>query len=418
MSIASSSDGSKVAAVSYNTGAGAGIFTSTDSGASWTKRAAQGSWRAIASSSDGKRLVAGADPGGIYVSTNGGASWAQASSAPSQNWKCIASSLDGLRLAAVTDMGGIYVSTDGGASWARTSAPVNLHWQAIASSSDGSMLTAVAWTEGIYTSSDSGVSWITAMNHDGLSPLPSLLPPPPRPLPPRPSPPRGRPLPPRPLPPHPLPPRPSPSRPTPPRPQSPRSPPPSRQCPFEVKIFSTDVTIDGGGATIFLDRQTILCTGNSVLNQFKLFRPVEGLLRYDYTCLSATIIGAQMSLSTPWNDDNVGEGSEVIYLDRHDMNCGDSKGISSFHLVLNDLEDEYRYDYTCAHVPDLNACVTKLTEPHPDWSDMRSLDQHDVRCDASLYQVLTRVKLETLPARNIQYNYTCCSRTIVTTPTC
>jgi photosystem II stability/assembly factor-like uncharacterized protein len=64
--VASSSDGTKlVAAIS-----GGAIYTSSDSGVTWTKTGAPaGYWSSVASSSNGTKLVAVVSYGCIYTST-------------------------------------------------------------------------------------------------------------------------------------------------------------------------------------------------------------------------------------------------------------------------------------------------------------------------------------------------------------
>jgi photosystem II stability/assembly factor-like uncharacterized protein len=87
-----------------------GIYTLIDGGSTWTKTTAQNKkWRSIASSSDGSKLAAVATLDGIYTSTDGGMNWAKHSE-PSQKWSSIASSSDGSKLAAVALQGGIWVS--------------------------------------------------------------------------------------------------------------------------------------------------------------------------------------------------------------------------------------------------------------------------------------------------------------------
>ena len=77
LSVASSADGTKlVAAATFRN-----IYTSADSGATWTQRTQQGLW-SVASSADGTKLVAaGIDiqSGGafIYTSSDSGATWTQ-----------------------------------------------------------------------------------------------------------------------------------------------------------------------------------------------------------------------------------------------------------------------------------------------------------------------------------------------------
>ena len=106
--ITSSSDGIKLAAVVY----GGYIYTSTDSGASWTERTASGSrgWYGMSSSSDGTKLAAAALPGYIYTSTDSGVNWTAQTASGSRDWNAITSSSDGTKLTAAVNPGYIYKS--------------------------------------------------------------------------------------------------------------------------------------------------------------------------------------------------------------------------------------------------------------------------------------------------------------------
>ena len=178
--IVSSSDGTHLAAIymdCVNCG-GYYIYTSTDGGATWTQRTGSGlhMWSQIASSSDGTRLAAtdgntyndtssglSFNPGYIYTSTNSGVTWTQRTGAGSHSgWAGIASSSDGTQLAAVDGGGGgpygyIYTSTDGGATWTQRTAAGQRNWHGIYMSSDGTHLGSGA--DYLYTSSDSGATW-------------------------------------------------------------------------------------------------------------------------------------------------------------------------------------------------------------------------------------------------------------------
>jgi len=186
ISVASSADGNKlVAAAGYYNGF---IYTSTNAGATWLVTSAPDTnWVSVASSADGTKLVAAAGngytfngitiPGLIYTSTNSGTSWT-ATSAPSTNWQTVASSADGTKLVAVvagavdggigsdgepygveTD-GLIYTSTNAGATWQATSA-VAFGWNSVASSADGSKLIAASWGGWLVSSTNSGATWAT-----------------------------------------------------------------------------------------------------------------------------------------------------------------------------------------------------------------------------------------------------------------
>src|SRR5439155_7174268 len=87
-------------------------------------------WRSVASSADGSKLVAmsggaysgnGADGGQIYTSTDSGVTWTARDS--NRHWMSVASSADGNKLVAVESGGLIYTSTDSGATWSPSTSP-------------------------------------------------------------------------------------------------------------------------------------------------------------------------------------------------------------------------------------------------------------------------------------------------------
>ncbi len=164
--MASSADGSKLVAVTYdyydpynNPHFGGPIYTSTNSGVSWTPatNAAPAQWTTVTSSADGKTLVALPAGGSLYVSTDFGATWAPIKT-PSVDLGCIASSADGSKLTAGDEAGFLYTTTNSGASWSTNNTPSE-EWTSIASSADGTKLIAVAATGPVYTSVDSGTTW-------------------------------------------------------------------------------------------------------------------------------------------------------------------------------------------------------------------------------------------------------------------
>ncbi|HEV2391268.1 MAG TPA: hypothetical protein VG146_02790, partial [Verrucomicrobiae bacterium] len=135
----------------------------------WTLTTAPyNSWVQIASSDDGRVLIAAADLGSLYVSTNSGAAWTAATNAPDTYWVCVCISADGSKMAGGVDGGSIYVSSDYGVTWSQTDAPIN-YWKSITCSADGSKLAAAAISDGLYNqvpgqihlSKDSGATWFT-----------------------------------------------------------------------------------------------------------------------------------------------------------------------------------------------------------------------------------------------------------------
>jgi hypothetical protein len=134
------------------------IYTSTDSGASWTAREADRPWQAVASSADGVNVCAVPSGGTsrIYVSTNSGVDWAPRGPT-NLYWTSVASSADGTRLVAGVSNGQLYTSADSGLTWVPRESSRN--WAGVASSHDGSRLVAVAGSGQIYTSANFGTNW-------------------------------------------------------------------------------------------------------------------------------------------------------------------------------------------------------------------------------------------------------------------
>jgi hypothetical protein len=137
-----------------------GIFTSIDSGNTWSTNNPTPGWTSISMSGDGQTLL-GIHNSSIYVTTNFGDIWTL-TTAPTNEWTQTACSFNGQRIYA-TATGAIYASGDFGATWVLTAAPPLL-WFSVACSYDGSKVVAgfgenAVAGAGVYTSSDFGASW-------------------------------------------------------------------------------------------------------------------------------------------------------------------------------------------------------------------------------------------------------------------
>lgn len=158
--VACSTDGSRVVAVVGGNYLSPGpVYTSSDSGASWSITTAPlENWYSVASSADGSKLAA-AGVGVVCVSSDFGTNWTTVTNLPGSGWTYICSSLDGSKLTVVPQPGNIYRSSDFGATWSQTGAP-NLSWNAVACSADGTQLVAGTWNKGVvYLSQDFGTNW-------------------------------------------------------------------------------------------------------------------------------------------------------------------------------------------------------------------------------------------------------------------
>jgi hypothetical protein len=122
-SIASSADGSRLVASAGGNGASGFIFISTNSGAAWKLTATNifaglgaRPWIGVASSADGSTLAAVSDTVGplgvVITSTNSGVTWTT-NAVPFLDWNAVALSADGAKLVASVgypSIGPIYVS--------------------------------------------------------------------------------------------------------------------------------------------------------------------------------------------------------------------------------------------------------------------------------------------------------------------
>ncbi len=168
---ACSSDGTRMIAVTN----GGFIWTSADSGATWTQRATSQNWSSCCSSSDGSTLAAVVQDGLIYLSTDYGVTWIAAGitglpDAGVLGWTCICSDSTGSILYAGVDQVGvqaIFGSTDGGSTWTQLTTVVS-QYNDISCSSTGSVIITLGQLEstlvgglygGVWVSTNSGSTW-------------------------------------------------------------------------------------------------------------------------------------------------------------------------------------------------------------------------------------------------------------------
>ena len=93
---------------------GGRLFTSSDSGATWTERQPAGNidkiWIGVASDSDGSHLIAAVEEGRLYTSDDYGETWTEEQPAGdvNKNWSSVASDLDGSNLIVAVSSGRLY----------------------------------------------------------------------------------------------------------------------------------------------------------------------------------------------------------------------------------------------------------------------------------------------------------------------
>ena len=177
--VAASQEGNKLVAVAQ----GGAIWTSKDRGATWkasTTAPIAAGYVTVASSADGSKIVAGVNPGGkLWLSSDSGATFAAVplsavgsnnSSLPaSAPWNAVATDKSGTTIAAGEDPGKLWISNAFGAakSWTTpqhasgsSQVPVSAPYTSVIVSRDGQRISASSFRGTIYSSADAGKTWV------------------------------------------------------------------------------------------------------------------------------------------------------------------------------------------------------------------------------------------------------------------
>ncbi len=178
-----------------------------------------------------------------------------------------------------------------------------------------------------------------------------------------------------------------------------------------VENKNTQFNDEGGGNTIFLDRHNVDCSNNGI-NRFILTRDGKGNFRYDYSCSAPYIDGMNMTdnevKSATFNSTGLNDqgGGNSIFLDRHQVDCGEDGAITQFHLDSMGTNNKYQYNYRCIK---MNKPMTSrmVTTPANDDGGGNSiyLDRHNVACADD--EVMNYFTLYRPSDNQIAYSYRC-----------
>lgn len=156
----------------------------------------------------------------------------------------------------------------------------------------------------------------------------------------------------------------------------------------------------GGGNMVYLDRHHLHC-GDDGINQFRLIRPRGNQIAYKYRCLEGVNSPGTIKKNTGTNDWG---GGNTVYLDRHNVNCGNHP-INSFTLARPNKRT-VRYNYTCNKKRVSGACRARNTGWNQESKKNIYLDRHNVQCGNR--EVLTRFQLRRNGKGKFRYDYRCC----------
>ncbi len=165
---------------------------------------------------------------------------------------------------------------------------------------------------------------------------------------------------------------------------------------------TTGLNENGNGNSAFLDRHNIDC-GDKGLNRMQL-RNKGNKMSYDYTCLYGGNLGQSQIKSTQLDN---GSNGNTIFLDRHNIDCGNNAVLSQLKLNIVGVDQKYKYDYTCKAGTNLK-CRQLNTEYDSDGGGNSSfLDRHNIQCNPN--EALSRLQLVRDATDKYRYDYTCCS---------
>ena len=120
--------------------------------------------------------------------------------------------------------------------------------------------------------------------------------------------------------------------------------------PLRCNTRYTPYNKDGGGNFVYLDRHQVWCGQNKMILSMGLVRNRSHKnYRYKYKCYTTPYPCYQRFVSNPFTYD--GRGS-AVYLDRQNVQCSNDDLITYFHLNRNPTHNKVHYTYKCCNIPD------------------------------------------------------------------
>lgn len=104
----------------------------------------------------------------------------------------------------------------------------------------------------------------------------------------------------------------------------------------------TDLNDTGNWNTGFLDRHNADCGVGNVMTKLHL-NTNNDKMQWAYTC-APSIQNTCRQISTDMSDDG---GGNSMYLDRHDIKCNSNEALQQLQLVRNPEGNKYQFKYTC-----------------------------------------------------------------------
>jgi hypothetical protein len=157
-------------------------------------------------------------------------------------------------------------------------------------------------------------------------------------------------------------------------------------------INNTGFNDEGKGNVVYLDRHNVDCGKDSILSQFNLLRNGEEKYRYNYKCKSSNKPLQCRDVTTTINDDGNGN---AVFLDRHDVVCADDEVLNQFKLV-RPTDKTIQYQYKCCKYAPQESITPPMTTPTLTMPP--ATDSKELNLDATTGQPINQ-DLQTIIAR-------------------
>jgi hypothetical protein len=112
---------------------------------------------------------------------------------------------------------------------------------------------------------------------------------------------------------------------------------------------ATSSNSDGNGNMVYLDRHTLQCN-NNFIDAFKLNRDGSTKIKYNFDCC---VIPDKKSCYQGTTKFDLDGGGNTVYLDRQNVACRRNYGLTYFKLNRNSAHNRIQYKFECCTIKEV-----------------------------------------------------------------
>jgi len=176
---------------------------------------------------------------------------------------------------------------------------------------------------------------------------------------------------------------------------------PAWKCAFKATPWNSE----GGGNNAFLDRHHVYCGPNHAIQSLHLVRNGHGKYRYNYVCCRLPINCIKTVAKHTLN--NADGGGNMFFLDRHFLKCSNEHHFITEFRLIRPSKSTIRYNYGCCVLPESKECYNFRTPLNDSGGgNVVFLDRHKVQCKANYGMTAFKVERS---GNKVRYYYECCT---------